>query len=233
MNFDAVDKIISPQFANQIPGLFTVVDLDSNFIFANTTSLDWFGYSSLDQLQGSSYCHFPCRVSEQHEAFTCQDKLVFNREKPLKILGRFCYSKNQWRILFGEKYLIRNRENEVIGVVSYFNDVTNNKIFDFSRLLGSINSETSRLIFSQQMSYYIEDNYPDSLLTEREDECLFYILRGKTTKEVAKLLNISPRTVETHFNNIKQKLICSNRSQVIEKSINLGYMNIIPKKFIA
>jgi two-component system response regulator NreC len=49
-----------------------------------------------------------------------------------------------------------------------------------------------------------EDSY--ELLTPREREVLQLIAEGKSNKDVANLLNLSPYTVETHRSNILQKL---------------------------
>lgn len=53
-------------------------------------------------------------------------------------------------------------------------------------------------------------------LSNREYECLQYISRGKTNKEVARILSISPRTVETYINKMKDKLNCVSKSQLTE-----------------
>lgn len=43
------------------------------------------------------------------------------------------------------------------------------------------------------------------LLSKREIECLTHLSLGKTSKEIARTLNLSPRTVEFYFQNMKQK----------------------------
>jgi two-component system response regulator FixJ len=43
-------------------------------------------------------------------------------------------------------------------------------------------------------------------LTGREREVLFWLSRGASNKAVARLLGISPRTVETHRSNLMRKL---------------------------
>lgn len=63
-------------------------------------------------------------------------------------------------------------------------------------------------------------------LTTRELECLFYVLKGKTSKHIGKTLNISYRTVETHMSNVKSKLNIRNKSELIEKAIESGYIQI-------
>jgi len=70
------------------------------------------------------------------------------------------------------------------------------------------------------------ENY--NKLTPREMECLFYLMRGRTTKHIAKILNLSPRTVEIYVARLKMKFNCVNKSDLIYKTIEEGYMEIIP-----
>ncbi|HSX26735.1 MAG TPA: ester cyclase [Chlamydiales bacterium] len=62
-----------------------------------------------------------------------------------------------------------------------------------------------------------------ALLSKRERECLTHLIQGKTAKETAALLKLSPRTVESYFENIKEKLKCSHKgdlfttAQILEK----------------
>jgi DNA-binding CsgD family transcriptional regulator len=52
-------------------------------------------------------------------------------------------------------------------------------------------------------------------------------------KEIAKILNLSVRTVESYFMIIKLKLGCNNKSQIIEKAINSGFLYYIPEDIIS
>lgn len=54
-------------------------------------------------------------------------------------------------------------------------------------------------------------------LTARESTCLKYLYEGQTAKQIARLLRISPRTVEVHINNMKSKLGCRSRFELINK----------------
>lgn len=51
-------------------------------------------------------------------------------------------------------------------------------------------------------------------LSQREMECVYWYLKGKSSGEIAIILEISRRTVETHIENIKLKLDCSNLFQL-------------------
>ena len=54
-------------------------------------------------------------------------------------------------------------------------------------------------------------------LAPREVECIIYILRGKTSKQIARLLELSHRTVEFYVGRLKSKLYCHTKSELIEK----------------
>jgi len=54
------------------------------------------------------------------------------------------------------------------------------------------------------------------LLSKREWECLSFLSQGKTYKEIAKILSLSPRTIETYINSIKEKTGVSYKSKLIE-----------------
>ena len=69
-------------------------------------------------------------------------------------------------------------------------------------------------------------NYPinprveaDPGLTEREREVLAEIINGKSNKEIAVYLGMSPHTVKTHVTNIIQKLAVTDRTQAAVKAI--------------
>ena len=59
-----------------------------------------------------------------------------------------------------------------------------------------------------------EDNLNDRV-SSREREIIIQIARGKTTKEIAKLLFISPRTVDKHREKIRAKLKLKNVADLI------------------
>ncbi|WP_419419931.1 helix-turn-helix transcriptional regulator [Legionella sp. D16C41] len=54
-------------------------------------------------------------------------------------------------------------------------------------------------------------------LTFREKEILWWHIRGKTSQETAAILGISKRTVERHFENLREKYDCKSKSQLIFK----------------
>lgn len=78
----------------------------------------------------------------------------------------------------------------------------------------------SNLLSSYQVAEPIEK------LTLRENQCLIELIKGKTAKEIAKKLHISCRTVESHLENVKGKLGCRNKSELIEKIYQKGLASL-------
>ena len=58
-------------------------------------------------------------------------------------------------------------------------------------------------------------------LSDREMEILQLVSEGKTTKEIAAILFVSTRTVETHRVNIMKKLDVQNTAELIKKAVKL------------
>ena len=59
-------------------------------------------------------------------------------------------------------------------------------------------------------------------LTTREQVILSYIAQGNSSKEIARILNISYRTVEAHRRNIKAKLNIDSLAELVRYAVNHG-----------
>lgn len=88
--------------------------------------------------------------------------------------------------------------------------------------------EPSKLNFYQAtklktipVGYHNKDIY----LSGREIECLVYLIIGHSAKETAKILTVSPKTVEFYIDSAKQKLNCSTKSELIKKIIKLNVIS--------
>lgn len=60
------------------------------------------------------------------------------------------------------------------------------------------------------------DNSVYQKLTLREKECIENIAHGKTAKDIARIINISYRTVEKHLENAKIKLGLFSKNQLVD-----------------
>jgi DNA-binding NarL/FixJ family response regulator len=61
-------------------------------------------------------------------------------------------------------------------------------------------------------------------LTAREREVIQLVAEGKSTKEISKILYISPKTVEAHRSNISNKLKLKSLKDIREYALKKGYI---------
>ena len=91
------------------------------------------------------------------------------------------------------------------------------KEFALEELENCITSVVSgKAYFSPELIVYLKSNHPPEKLeslTEAESNILTLIAEAKTAKEIAKKLNISPRTVEKHKSHIRNKLVLDSKSE--------------------
>ena len=65
-----------------------------------------------------------------------------------------------------------------------------------------------------------------NILTKREKDVFLLLIKNKTTKEIAEVLNISEKTVRNHVSNAMQKHGCKGRAGAVIELIKLGEITI-------
>jgi LuxR family transcriptional regulator of spore coat protein len=64
------------------------------------------------------------------------------------------------------------------------------------------------------------------LLTVREQQVLELIAQGLSAKEVAQEIDIAPRTVERHIENVRLKIRARNRTHMVTLAMELGLLHM-------
>lgn len=75
------------------------------------------------------------------------------------------------------------------------------------------NTDTTRLEFALE-------RFGENSLTPREHEVAVHILKGHSSKSLAREINISPETVKIHRRNIYRKLEISSQSELFARFLN-------------
>jgi two-component system response regulator NreC len=104
-------------------------------------------------------------------------------------------------------YLLKESAEE--DLLAAIRSVARGKPF-FSRAINETLLEDYMRMLKQQG---LSDTF--HLLTVREKEVLQLLAEGKTNKEVAILLDVSPYTVESHRTNLMQKLNIHNTAEIV------------------
>jgi ABC-type phosphate/phosphonate transport system substrate-binding protein/DNA-binding CsgD family transcriptional regulator len=73
---------------------------------------------------------------------------------------------------------------------------------------------------ARQKSAYAREQLKD--ITPREKEVLILVAQGESNKSIARLLDISPKTVELHRSNLNRKTHSSNSTQLVKLAVLAG-----------
>jgi two-component system invasion response regulator UvrY len=68
--------------------------------------------------------------------------------------------------------------------------------------------------------------HPAQILSQREFQVMSYLAAGKTNREIAELLTISVKTVDTHRGHVLKKLRLRNNSDITRFAIQNGLMPV-------
>lgn len=68
------------------------------------------------------------------------------------------------------------------------------------------------------------DSAPRTLITDRENQILFWVREGKSNQEIGDQLGISVLTVKNHVQKILRKLGAANRAQAVAKAMSLNLL---------
>ena len=67
----------------------------------------------------------------------------------------------------------------------------------------------------------------EARVTEREAEILRWIRDGKTNRDIAEILSVSPSTVKNHIQKILRKMGVENRSHAVARAISSGILSMV------
>lgn len=180
----------------------------------------------LSNIEKNDY-DIPCKASEFAEGFRALDALVLRTGKKLLTLEIQNYASGHGLIL-AEKNPIRDNNGNIIGFYHPLVDVTNVSLFKSYVWLHHFDSRCLGEQF-KPASYLLSEEYGPLNLTKKQESVLFFLIRGKSAKEIAKILSISPRTVECYLDAIKDKMNCHYKSEVIEKALAENFLYYIPR----
>lgn len=150
--------------------------------------------------------HEACLLTTSNDVFSNDPFLIEN----LNLLKRFIlYFKDQ---MYGHQELLAAFSKR------YSNELSTDQPTDISK---------SQKLEINIKKYYLGGLFNDLSFSQREAECLKHLANGKSAKQIARLLNLSPRTVETHVNNIKLKTDCSTLQELLTKLEKCSFLDAI------
>lgn len=120
---------------------------------------------------------------------------------------------------FSLKSPLFHSDHTIAGLFGISFRLNANNFVSVSYSLNSIQLENGlNLVSTALLKHHAAKFLFDSAkLSPKEEKILFHLCCGKSSKEIARIFNISKRTVETHIEHIKFKTGCATKYQLIDK----------------
>ena len=136
-----------------------------------------------------------------------------------------------------EVHLFSNNCKDNVSINTYLTNIELLKKFgrhfkqSAEPLIKKMKSERYNIAKEKKDNFYVPaKNYPSmdkaqvdtflkliSPLSKREQECLALFQQGKSARATAAILGLSSRTVEAYFENIKNKLGCYSKWELLDR----------------
>lgn len=183
-----------------------------------------------------------CGLDSTHQAI---GKTYFNRftSKAASLLLKNDHDvmKNEKLKIFEEDVQINNNDvNQVLSIkMPWYNN--QNKViglFGCSIILGKDSLANSLALVAkiglfipvENLSRHIGFEMNGIYLSKQQRICARFLLAGMSTKEIALRMKLSPRTVENYIDNLKSKLKCHNKTELIIKLYKI--MSAFPQSLV-
>ena len=210
-----------------MPGFFCITDEHSRYLTANTRLSNCFGFSSTDQMIGLTYSQIKCRAADIADQWIQEDTLTLESNESNKFVSYACTANDTWRLVIGEKKPFTNSHNQP-GLMMHFLELTHLGVLDVFPWLKKQNGFPIKEQFSAQLVKQSPSPTQEPF-SSLESECLFFLLRGKTLRQMGELLALSVSAVEKLVYRLKCQFNCFNKSELIAAAIDGGYLNMIPE----
>ena len=207
--------VLNQSQSQNLPIIYMLKDKNSRFQFMTDIAAQHTGSASSSELINLTASDLKCDAADFADDLKHYDNMCMYQRSEVMLLSLIQSAMGARISLICNKPII-NEKNEVEGVETWAQILPNapglEKIIQGYHDIISDDAGQQ----SPEMPF----------LTMREQECIFYVTKGFTFVEIAQKLLISPRTVETHITNIKNKLNVKTRAELIVRVCELGYLQI-------
>lgn len=222
---------MTPEFTllGQLFDFYIIKDVNSKYTHMSDATAKLIGYEKADDFLGLDDRAINCPAVSSAEAFMKQDQWVIQTQKKMINLDIHQYADRPYILL--TKKVPGFQDTRVAGTVCGCTELSSQAMM---RLCSTL-TELDHQYYPKQTrdrSYQISELMVQEDLSPREMDCLFYLLRSKSAKEIAQRLNVSHRTVEWHLSNIRLKLQCRNKNELIENAVSKGYLQYVPQHLL-
>jgi DNA-binding NarL/FixJ family response regulator len=156
----------------------------------------------------NAYAELEMRVKERTLKLAEMNEMLKNKTRNLEetntALKVLLKRRDEDRIELEEKIMFNIKELIEPYLEKLKSSSLNERQMNYINILESNIADISSPFIREMTARYLK-------LTPTEIKVANLVKQGKTTKEIARLLNLSPRTIETHRNNVRKKIGINNK----------------------
>jgi DNA-binding CsgD family transcriptional regulator len=212
-----------------LPGIWCIVNTESQYIYYNQAYADLVGVAAepMGYLDGKTVADMHCRAAECAPIFWQEDALVKSTKRMIRVLNTIQMADGLWKVLQIDKQPILNSQGEVEAIIFHLIDQSANHMLDLAL---SVARETPvNVALPHGILIHLESPRKRIELKPKESECLFYLSRGFSYKDIAKTQGIKYRTVVDHVERLKLKFDAATTADLIRKALASGYPGSVPQ----
>ena len=205
-----MNKLLSQILKASNMHVFTAAkDKSSKYIYCNENVAAALGLDSPHHIIGKTDYDLCWR--DQAKIYIAGDHRVMSGHPFTNIIEPQNQVSGMKKILISKSSLL-NDHTECIGIVASYIDISKYFVKEKTLNLQTINGKR----------FYLGGIFGNEYLTKREVQILQMILLGMCNKKIANRLTITPKTVETHIDNLKIKLQCHSKGDIIMTALKTG-----------
>ncbi|CDL82893.1 helix-turn-helix transcriptional regulator [Xenorhabdus szentirmaii] len=195
-----------------------IKDLNSRHIYMNKAAFLYTNTPVKFDIDGKLDHEFPADWAELAEDLTEHDKRTEKSQDRVSVIEtHYWYGKNFLTPFISEKFPVYNNEKQCIWIV------WNAK---------PLNTLSPLQYINQQKPSILTTEIDTKLFTKAEMDIIFFILHRFSNKEIAKIYNVSHKTIENRIYNMYQKADVHSYQQFEEFCRHLQLDNYIPERLI-
>ena len=190
-------------YTDQAPGFFYAKDKKGRYLFTNEEFAEFADCDSPAQMKNKRDNDLPW--GEQADYLQSIDQKVISSANFFQEVVDIHHPKHGTCQFLTTKKCLYDANNNVMGVIGMSVSLTGQKKF-----LGKYYYQDGRL--------YLGDEFSSEYLTAQEIRVYKTVLMGYSAKEASLLLKISRKTVEFHIEQLRKKINCHNKGELIRKA---------------
>lgn len=200
---------------------WAIKDCESRYVYMNEAVMENINVPKNFDVEGKLDKELPVKVCQElWPEFVNFEKRVMDENRTISSIAIHCFGKgnvgNPTPYLL-EKTPLYDDQSKIIGTVGH------GRVIDAPSLLFYMNRFNKKTI---------QFDAPNDVFTKRELDVIFWAQQRLSAKEIAKRLDLSPRTVENNLQFIYEKSGVHSIIQLIEYCKQTGLDSYIPFDFV-